>query len=718
MTQKPIAAGALQLAARGWRVIPLSGKKPLLTAWPQKATTDPNTILGFWAQYPYANVGVVTGKESNLMVLDNDPRHGGNDSLRALEAKYGPLPETVQVITGSGGSHSYLQYPGPDILNSSGLLAPGLDIKTEGGQVVAPPSIHPETKQPYAWDAEHHPDDVLVAPAPEWLLDEIRNAQNKERKSKHEDGDKIPDGQRNKALTSLGGKLRRQGASVEEIFAALIALNTSRCVRPLPVAEVRSIAESLGRYPADNEPLRLTDVSNSELFAEQHQESFRYCHGRKQSLFWNERRWKQDTNGCVMVKAKQTARSLYALAAEEGDETRRKARARWAAETESAQRLRNMVSLAQSDPRLVINTDKLDADPLLLNVKNGTLDLRTGTLRPACREDFITKMAEVDYVPDAVATEFERLLNRLFEPFPAVRNYLQRILGYALTGLTTEQCFFIFYGSGANGKSTILRTILDLLGDYATTTRPETFLAKHGDNIPNDVAALAGARFVSSLESEQGKKLAEGLMKGMTGGDRITARFLNKEFFSFDPQCKIFIGTNHKPTIKGTDLGMWRRVRCVPFEVVIPPAEQDKHLVSRLRREASGILNWLLQGCLEWQREGLGEPLEVLEATKAYRAEQDVIGAFLKEKCVLEAKARITKRQIYEWYTAWCAQSGERQKMTMREFGNALRERGVKDATVDHCKGWAGIRMRENEDPISDNDDEGDEIPKPSDTVF
>ena len=151
-----------------------------------------------------------------------------------------------------------------------------------------------------------------------------------------------------------------------------------------------------------------------------------------------------------------------------------------------------------------------------------------------------------------------------------------------------------------------MRTILDLLGDYATTTRPETFLTKRGEGIPNDVAALAGARFVVALESEQGKRLAEGLVKGMTGGDKLSARFLNKEFFSFTPQLKLFIGTNHKPTIKGTDHGMWRRVRCIPFEVVIPDAEQDKTLLDRLRMEFPGILNWLIQGCLAWQRDGLG----------------------------------------------------------------------------------------------------------------
>jgi putative DNA primase/helicase len=303
-------------------------------------------------------------------------------------------------------------------------------------------------------------------------------------------------------------------------------------------------------------------------------------------------------------------------------------------------------------------------------------------------------MVPVEYRPDAVCPEFERLLNRLFKEVPAVRQYLQRIFGYSLMGMTHEQCFFIFYGVGANGKSTVLRAILDLLGDYATTTRPETFLTKRGDGIPNDVAALAGARFVVSLESEQGKRLAEGLVKGITGGDKLSARFLHREFFTFAPQLKFFIGTNHKPTIRGADHAMWRRVRCVPFEVVIPDHEQDKLLSGKLRAEYDGILNWLVLGCLAWQRNGLGEPLEILAESAAYRAEQDTLGAFLKDRCVLEPTAKSTKTDLYENYIAWCEESGERHRLTMREFGKVLRERGLTDTQLSSAKGWLGIRNR------------------------
>ncbi len=456
-----------------------------------------------------------------------------------------------------------------------------------------------------------------------------------------------------------------------------------------------------------NEPLRCTDVGNGELFAQQHRETVRYCYGLKQWFVWDGQRWKPDDGGGMTLLAKATALSLYALAAQETDEHRRKVLARWAAESETERRLKSMVSLAQSEPGIAITADRLDTDLLLLNVQNGTLDLRTGILRPARREDFITKMAPVAYHPDTTCPIFDRMLDRLFGAVPAIRAYLHRIFGYVLTGLTIEQCFFIFHGKGANGKTTILSAILNLLGEYADASRPETFLVKHGDGgIPNDVAALAGVRFVISLESEKGKRLAEGLVKGLTGSDKMKARFLHKEFFCFDPRFKLFIGTNHKPTIVGTDDGIWRRVRCVPFAVQIPDTEKDKHLPAKLETERSGILNWLIAGCLAWQRDGLGEPLEILEATAAYRAEQDVLGVFLKDRCVLACAAKVLKKDLFEAYLTWCEESGEHYRLTMREFGKVLRERGLTDTQISSAKGWLGIRTRTPFDVEPDDDAE------------
>ena len=219
-------------------------------------------------------------------------------------------------------------------------------------------------------------------------------------------------------------------------------------------------------------------------------------------------------------------------------------------------------------------------------------------------------------------------------------------------------------------------------GDYATCSRPETFLRKQGDGIPNDVAALAGARYVIALEPDEGRHLAESLIKGMTG-TQIQARFLNREFFTFTPQFKLFIGTNHKPVIRGTDHGMWRRVRCVPFTVTIPDEEQDDELLDKLNAEREGILRWMVEGCLQWQRDGLGGPLEVQEATQAYRTEQDVLGSFLGAECDFVLGAACSKKELYARYATWCEEGGERHMLSNREFCKLFRERGDQRVTED-----------------------------------
>lgn len=440
--------------------------------------------------------------------------------------------------------------------------------------------------------------------------------------------------------------------------------------------------------------MRLTDVGNAERFAAQHRGNALFCYGLREWFVWDGTRYASATGGQIMQLAKQTARQIYVEASHEPDEVRRKSLGKWATESESESRLRAMVSLARSESDMSIDAEALDRAPLLLNCLNGTLDLRTGDLRPARREDFITKLVPVAYDPAASCPEFEAMLQGLFGSTPAVLGYLQRILGYALSGLTSEQCFFVLYGTGANGKSTLLRTILDLLGDYAAATRPETFLLKRSEGIPNDLAALAGARFVTALESDEGKRLAEGLIKGVTGGDKVTARFMRKEFFTFVPQLKLFIGTNHRPAIRGTDHGIWRRVRLVPFQTVIPEDRQDKNLPDKLRAEQAGILRWLVEGCLLWQRDGLGPPLEVQQATAAYRQEEDVVGQFVKERCIMDEQASVKKGDLFDEYVAWAKTSGESRVLSKRQLGAALRERGIQDGWCERQKGWTGLRVK------------------------
>jgi putative DNA primase/helicase len=237
--------------------------------------------------------------------------------------------------------------------------------------------------------------------------------------------------------------------------------------------------------------------------------------------------------------------------------------------------------------------------------------------------------------------------------------FVQRAVGYSLTGSTNEQCLFILYGSGANGKSTFLNTISAMLGDYARQTPTDTLLVKRGDGISNDVARLHGARFVSAMEVDNGRRLAEAQVKQLTGGDLMAARYLYQEFFEFRPQFKLFMGVNHTPVIQGTDHGIWRRIHLVPFTVTIAKEDQDKRLVEELHAERSGILRWAVEGCLTWQAEGLEPPTAVAEATEEYRAEMDVLARFLLECRDVGPEARVATGLLYARYVGWCALADE-----------------------------------------------------------
>lgn len=418
-----------------------------------------------------------------------------------------------------------------------------------------------------------------------------------------------------------------------------------------------------------------------------------------------DRRWARDETGEVMRRAKATALALFHEALVIDDADTRKAFLRHARQSQNAGRLTAMVMLARSEPEIVLIADDLDTDPWLLTVANGTLDLRTGELRPHRREDLITKLAPVAYDPEARCPTFDRFLERI-QPDTAMRAFLQRVCGYALTGDTREQVLFILSGHGANGKTTFLEAIRKGLQDYALATRPETFLAKRGDTIPNDVAALHGARFVYAVEPEAGRHLAEGLVKQLTGGDIVSARFLHREFFAFRPAFKLFLSANRKPAIRGTNHAIWRRIRLVPFTVTIPDAEQDKTLPAKLEAELPGVLRWLVDGCLTWQREGLMPPAAVTDATEHYREEMDRLADFLAERCVVDSSAHVGKTALYQEYVLYCEH--RERPLSKAEFAEALRERGFVESRTGKERRWRGLQLAVAGNlPVATADDPG-----------
>lgn len=380
----------------------------------------------------------------------------------------------------------------------------------------------------------------------------------------------------------------------------------------------------------------------------------------------------------------------------------RKKLAQWALTSEKRDKIAAMLHLAEAEKDVVILPEDMDADPWLFNVRNGTLDLRTGQLRPHRREDRITKLADVDFDADARCPNWLATLGKFFDrPDPGAKadliEYFQRLCGYAMTGVVYEQIMPVAYGNGSNGKSTILGALLDVFGsDYAMKCPPDLLMAKKGDSHPTDRTDLFGRRLVVAIESESGRRLNETMVKELTGGDRIRARRMREDFWEFSPTHKLVMATNHKPRITGRDNGIWRRIKLVPFTVTVSGSEANLKMPELLRTEAPGILAWCVHGCLKWQAGGLTEPAEVSEATASYRQEQDVIGVFLEEKIVRIPGIRVKASQLYTAYQAWCQASGE-VTMTQTMFGTTLAECGIERIRSGGIW-YSGIGLRDDKE--------------------
>jgi putative DNA primase/helicase len=446
------------------------------------------------------------------------------------------------------------------------------------------------------------------------------------------------------------------------------------------------------------------DIGNAERLVEWHGARLRHCPGLGWFV-WDGHRWERDGGGRVMELAKATVKRLRKEARsnpvkpdDDGAGVRRRQkRIQEAVSAGYAARLNAMIRLAESDPKVAIKPDDFDADPWLLNVKNGILDLRTGGIRPHCHEDLLTKLAPVAYKPDAECPTWDRFFKEVTGGDDDLVRYLQQAIGYSLTGSTKEQVLFILHGSGANGKSTLLETMRYLLGDYALNTPAETLLRKRDDTIRNNVARLHGARFVTAAESDEGRYLDHSLVKQMTGGDTVTARYLYKEPFEFRPAFKLFLATNNRPLVKPGDGAMWRRIRLIPFTESFAGARQNKGLPDELRAEAEGILRWAVDGCLAWQCDGLGESDAVTRAGTGYRADMaqrdDLLGRFLASCCVQEPGASVASAALYRAYVSWCRATGVRA-VSQNELGQQLKER-FKAAKVKKARGWAGLHLRD-----------------------
>jgi putative DNA primase/helicase len=733
MSEPTMLEAALGYAEKlGWKVFPCHsitegrctcgdpactspGKHPRTVHGCKDASSDRAVIVEWWRRSPNSNIAVATGEPSGVDVLDVDPRHGGDETLRALELEHGELPATPMSTTGGGGWHRFFKHT-PGLANSAGKLGPGLDWRTTGGFVILPPSQHISGRR-YVWECASRPEEITAARLPEALL-KLASTNGNGRRKAHATPFKIPilvkDGTKHDTCVSLAGSMRWRGCNSEEIYAALLKL-AERFETPVPPEKLRRIAESVERL---YEPAELpeavpafkpegetaaqfdvhatpellsqhfSDYGNSRRVIGRHGERLRYCHAFAKWLVWDGRRWAVDDG----ERARDLAQEAMLEFARQALVAKNETAAKFAAGCLNSQRISN--ALREAQPHLAIRPGDLDNHADLLNCTNGTLDLKTGRLREHRREDFITKLVHHDYRPGADCPVFLAFLERVTANHPGLVGYLQRAFGYSLTAHTIEKAVFLLHGRGDNGKSTLLTAFLKIVEEYGVLLQIDTLMARpESNNTQADLADLRGARFAMTSETEEGQRLAEGKLKRITQGmGRIKATRKYENPVEFTESHKLWIDANHLPVVRGTDNAIWNRLHPVPFDITIPMAEQEKDLPVKLAAEADGILSWAVAGAVRWYSEGLGKPPDVERAGVTWRAQSDQIGRFIAERCVTAGFAQAQARPLYLAYRTWAEQGGE-DAVSETAFGNTLQEKGFSKRHTEHGSTYSGIGL-------------------------
>ena len=426
--------------------------------------------------------------------------------------------------------------------------------------------------------------------------------------------------------------------------------------------------------------IAFSDDTLAQRFAERHAGDLRFVAKWNKWLSWTGTHWELDDT----LAAFDLARFVCREAAAECNET--KSAKLIASKTTVAA----VEWLARADRCIAAAVEQWDADPWLLNTQSGVIDLRTGESRPQRAEDHMTKITAVG--PRGECKLFLDFLDRITGGNAELVAYLQRVLGYALTGETREHALFFAYGTGANGKSVLLSTVAGILGDYHRTAPIETFVASNSDRHPTDLAGLRGARLVTATETEEGRRWAESRIKVLTGGDTISARFMRQDFFDFRPSFKLVIAGNHKPSLRSVDKAIRRRFHLIPFAVTIPAEERDVELAEKLKAEWPGILAWMIEGCLEWQKNGLRPPKAVREATDAYMAVEDAIAAWIDDRCERNKNAWSPSGELFRSWCVWAEAAGE-QVGSQKRLIQTLETRGFHRQKLNGVRGLDGLRV-------------------------
>ena len=458
------------------------------------------------------------------------------------------------------------------------------------------------------------------------------------------------------------------------------------------------ITKQLGlKYPC-------SEVGNMERFVDQHHNHVRFIPQNKCWVVWDGIRWNFNSTATVNALAIETVRSIYDEAKGCEHEEGRKQLTRWVMQSQSNRLIQSMISMAAKHPNMVASINDFDTDDTKVNCLNGVVDLKTGELLERTSSDLFMKLAPVSYDKYAKCPAFSRFLHQIFDGDVELISWMQRALGYTLTGLTTEQLLFLAYGRGANGKSTLFECLLDILGDYARSAEFDTFLATDGANnrVKEGIAKLHGIRFALASETDSTKRFSEALVKKITGGDTLTGFHPYAASFEFRPNFKLWLLANHLPIAKDGSYGFWRRMRVIPFNRCFTEHEKDQRLSDKLKAEAEGIFAWCVRGAVNWHKElkasggrtGIGSCSAVDEATNIYKADNDIFGQFI-ETCLVQTDGSQTPaKELYSAYERWCEDEGE-VVCSQTIFGSRLKERGYEKTRK--ASGWYYLHLQVKE---------------------
>ena len=699
MSQLENALRALRL---GFKVFPCHprSKKPAGEIVPngvKDATHDEVIVRRWWSQNPDYNPGVTGGT-----IVDCD--HGLNSNEEAQTfSQLNHFPATLAVRTGRRDAYGVQFHFAGQASRSGPYEVNGVSGEVRAGNLygMAPGAIHPDTGETYKIIL-----DLPLAPCPSDILAKAIEAVRRRNINKVERGEKITHPGRHDWLVSQAGRLFNTGVHGDALLIALRQLNQEHCEPPKDDEHLRGIVrdadEGWEQYKgskakpaiAQPEEINRTDAGNAQRFLVQHSERARYCGPDRRWYVWDGGRWAESLKGEAGCLAMQTARSILVEAAHIENEDERNRMVAWAMKSLNASQITNMLKLAGMFPEFAITQTDLDADPWLLTVANGTIDLHSGALREHRHRDLISKLVPITYDPTAACPTWEEHL-KLVLPDDATRAFFQRATGYSLTGLDVEEVFFFLQGGGQNGKSKTLEILASLLGDYAWTATFGAFVRSHNGVPLNVIADLKGRRFVVIDEGEENQTFNESLLKNLTGGSSVAGRQLYSRTVNYRPTFKLWFGSNYKPSIQGMDLAIWRRVRLIPFGVKIPDEKRDKFFSQKLTAELPGILNWALAGLAQWRESGLGESEEVKAATRAYRSEMDTVKEFIEEQAEQKHGATEKLTVLYDAFRRWSERNGNKYPFGKRAFAERLRRMSFQiPENGTHAKNVTGIQLK------------------------